>query len=66
MNADGSEQTRLGDRFGQIADWSPDGRFVVFEDLEGSGGFLVMAADGSAVAELPIGLLFPTFPDWIA
>ena len=66
MNPDGSEQTRLAQRFGQIADWSPEGRFVVFENVDGSGGLLVMAADGSATAQLPIDLPFPAFPDWIA
>jgi len=34
MNADGSNVTRVSDAFGQIADWSPDGRFIVFEDFE--------------------------------
>jgi len=61
MNADGSDQTRLSDAYGQIADWSPDGRYIVFE---GQGGLSIIRADGSGLTTLPISVSNPYFPDW--
>ncbi len=63
MNADGSGQTRLTDTFAQLMDWSPNGRFIVFN---GRDGLNVIRADGSAVTTVPIALQDPSFPDWIA
>ncbi len=61
MQADGSDQTRMSDVYGQIADWSPDGRYIV---LEGRTGLSVMRADGSGLTTLPTGVPSPYFPDW--
>jgi len=61
MHADGSQQTRVSDVFGQIADWSPDGRYIVFE---GRGGLSLMRADGSGLTTLPTGVSSSGFPDW--
>ena len=63
MNADGSRPHRLSNAFVQIADWSPDGRYIVFE---GRTGLSVMRADGSDLTTLPTGLASSNFPDWIA
>ncbi len=63
MNADGSQQTRLSDVFAQIADWSPDGRYVVFG---GEAGLGIMRSDGSDVTTLPTGVSSSGFPDWTA
>jgi Tol biopolymer transport system component len=63
MNADGSQQDRLSDVFAQIADWSPDGRYIVFE---GRAGLVVMRSDGSDVTTLPTGISASGFPDWTA
>jgi TolB protein len=65
MNADGSAQVRLTDAFGQISDWSPDGRYVVFEDFEGRDGLSLIRSDGSGLTTLPLDLSSPGFPDWI-
>jgi Tol biopolymer transport system component len=61
MNADGINQTRLSDVYGQIADWSPNGRYIVFE---GQGGLSIMRADGSGLTTLPISVSSAAFPDW--
>jgi Tol biopolymer transport system component len=61
MHTDGSQQTRVSDVFGQIADWSPDGRYIVFE---GRGGLSLMRADGSGLTTLPTGVSSSGFPDW--
>jgi Tol biopolymer transport system component len=65
MNADGSARVRLTDAFGQIADWSPDGQYVVFEDFEGRDGLSLIRSDGSGLTTLPLDLSSPGFPDWI-
>jgi len=52
MNADGSAQVRLTDAFGQIADWSPNGNFVVFEEFEGRDGLSLLRSDGSGLTQL--------------
>lgn len=44
-NADGSNQVRLSDAFGQIADWLPDGRYVVFEDFERRDGLSLIRSE---------------------
>jgi TolB protein len=62
MAADGSAQRRVSTLFGQIADWSPDGRFLVFE---GQGGLTVISRDGAAVGTIPVDVGAPAFPDWI-
>jgi TolB protein len=66
MNADGSDQTRISDAFGQIADWSPDGRFIVFEDFAGREGLNVIRIDGSGLTTIPIRASNAGFPDWIS
>jgi TolB protein len=63
MDTDGSRQTRLTDLFVQFMDWSPDGRFIVFN---GQDGLNVIKADGSALTTIPIGVQDPSFPDWMA
>jgi TolB protein len=63
MSADGSRQTQLSDVFAQIADWSPDGRYIVFGGRAGLG---LMRSDGSDLTELPTGVSSSGFPDWIA
>ena len=62
MAVDGSAQRRLSPLFAQIADWSPDGRFLVFE---GRSGLTVLSADGSAIGTIPVDVGAPGFPDWI-
>jgi Tol biopolymer transport system component len=61
MSPDGTKQRRVSSLFGQIADWSPDGRYLVFESI---GGLTVVAADGSAMATIPVPATYPSFPDW--
>jgi TolB protein len=63
MDADGSGQARLSDAFGQIADWSPDGRYIVFG---GPDGLSLIRADGTGLTTLPTGVGASAFPDWIA
>lgn len=61
MNADGSDQRRVTERFGQFTTWSPDGRYI----LVSPGGYVVRP-DGSGVTQLsasgPGGGL--DFADW--
>jgi Tol biopolymer transport system component len=66
MNADGSEERRVTDVFGQFAVWSPDGRFIAFTPAP--GGIYVMRPDGSDVTVIPVETPTgdPLFPDWIA
>jgi len=66
MNANGSNVTRVSDVFGQIADWSPDGRFIVFEDFEGRSGLSVIRVDGSGLTTIPISAPNAGFPEWIS
>jgi len=61
MNADGGDQHRVSRRFVQIPAWSPDGRYLVFGTRSGLG---ILSADGSAYAEISLGLTEPSFPDW--
>ena len=62
MAPDGSDQRRVSALFAQIADWSPDGRYLVFE---GRGGLTVVSVDGSAAGPIPVAVTEPGFPDWI-
>jgi TolB protein len=62
MNSDGSDQHRLSRRYVQIPDWSPDGGYLVFGTMSGLG---ILSSDGTAYAELPLGLVNPNFPDWL-
>jgi Tol biopolymer transport system component len=62
MGPDGSDQRRVSTLFAQIADWSPDGRYLVFE---GRAGLAVVSADGSAAGRIPVAVTEPGFPDWI-
>jgi hypothetical protein len=62
MAADGSDQRRLSALFAQVADWSPDGGFLVFE---GRAGLTVLSADGTAAGSIPVAVSEPGFPDWI-
>jgi Tol biopolymer transport system component len=61
MNDDGSDPHRVSQRFAQIPDWSPDGRYLVFGTRSGLG---IVTTDGTAFVELPLGLADPNFPDW--
>ncbi len=59
MNADGSDQHRITDRFAQFVDWSPDGRYLVFApDLN------IIRSDGSGLTSLRVEAGEPEFPDW--
>jgi Tol biopolymer transport system component len=66
MNADGSEQTRVTDVFGQFAVWSPDGDYILFTPAP--EGFYVIRPDGSGLTSIPIerfgGSI--TIADWTA
>ena len=61
MNADGSNQHRLADKFGQFAVWSPDGQYILF-----SPGLNVIRPDGSGLASILVGGIPGDieFPDW--
>jgi Tol biopolymer transport system component len=63
MNADGSDQHRLSDRFAQFMDWSPDGCYVVF-----SPGLNVIRPDGTGLVTIPTDGVGGDleFPDWTA
>jgi Tol biopolymer transport system component len=61
MAPDGSDQRRVSTLFAQLADWSPDGRYLVFE---GSGGLTVVTRDGSAMATVDLPPVYPDFADW--
>lgn len=62
IHADGSGQKRVSKAFGMTADWSPDGRSLVFDDQIGLN---VIRSDGSGRTRLPIDLDQPWLPDWI-
>jgi Tol biopolymer transport system component len=62
MHADGSGQTRVSKAFGMTADWSPDGRSIVFDDQTGLN---VIRSDGSGLTRLPVDLYQPWLPEWI-
>lgn len=66
MNADGSDQTRITDVFGQFPVWSPDGEFIAFTPAP--GGIYVMRPDGSdlTLIETPGLPGEPEMPDWVA
>jgi Tol biopolymer transport system component len=49
MNADGSHLHRTTDRFAMFADWSPDGRYLVF-----SPGLNVIRPDGTGLTSIPV------------
>ncbi|MDP9342354.1 MAG: hypothetical protein M3Q23_09745 [Actinomycetota bacterium] len=61
MNADGSNQHRLTDVFGQFAVWSPDGRYILF-----APGLSVIRPDGTGLARIEVGAAEPEMPDWTA
>jgi TolB protein len=62
MAPDGSDQRRVSTLYAQIADWSPDGGYLVFE---GHGGLTLVSRDGSATGTIPVAVTDPSFPDWI-
>jgi TolB protein len=62
MTPDGSAQRRVSTAFAQVADWSPDGRYLVFE---GQSGLTVLSADGATMGTIPVDAGAPGFPDWI-
>jgi Tol biopolymer transport system component len=61
MNADGSGQRRVTERFAQFSAWSPDSRYILF-----SPGLHVIRPDGSGLATLDVKGLpaEPEMPDW--
>jgi TolB protein len=61
MDADGSNERRLTDRFAQFATWSPDGKYILF-----SPGLNLIRPDGSGLVQLRIKGLppEPEMPDW--
>jgi Tol biopolymer transport system component len=63
MNPDGTDQRRLSRTFGQFAEWSPDGRYILFAPhlnvIRPDGSGLVRIAVEGTPAE-------PEMPDWIA
>jgi Tol biopolymer transport system component len=65
MRADGSNQTRVTDVFGQFAVWSPDGEFIAFSPAP--GGIWVMRPDGSDLTLIEIEGLDRDIemPDWV-
>jgi Tol biopolymer transport system component len=63
MDADGSNQRRVTTDQVQFPDWSPDGRYIVYE---GRTGLNVITPDGSAAGRIPLDVADPLFPDWVA
>jgi Tol biopolymer transport system component len=63
MNADGSDQRRVTTAQVQLPDWSPDGKYLVYE---GRGGLNLISLDGSAAGTIPVDVPEPLFPDWVA
>jgi TolB protein len=62
MAADGGNQRRLTDIYGQFMTWSPDGRWIAFGSY---GGLHLVAVDGSEVVRRPVpGLLDAGLLDW--
>jgi Tol biopolymer transport system component len=61
MRADGSQERRVSLTYGQIADWSPDGRYIVFE---GRTGLSILRANGSGLTTLHTNVPSSGFPDW--
>jgi Tol biopolymer transport system component len=66
MDADGSNQTRVSDVFGQFPVWSPDGELIAFTPAP--GGIYVMRPNGSDLTLIAIDGLAgdPQMPDWVA
>lgn len=62
MDVDGNNQRRLTTTYGQFADWSPDGRFLVYD---GEGGLNVIRPDGSGRATIDLDVAYAAFPDWV-
>ena len=50
MDADGSHQHRVTDKFAQFVDWSPDGDYLVF-----APGLNFIRPDGSGLTALHVG-----------
>jgi Tol biopolymer transport system component len=64
MNADGTDQRRISETFGQFLAWTPDGAYVVFGSLD---GLHVVTPDGSEDRHVQIeGIIGdPTLLHWI-
>lgn len=61
MQADGSKERRLTDRFGQFAVWSPDGDYILF-----APGLNVVRPDGTGLVQIRVDVRpEPEMPDWI-
>jgi Tol biopolymer transport system component len=63
MDADGSNQRRVTTDHVQFPDWSPDGRYLVYE---GRGGLSLITPDGVAAGRIQLDVPDPLFPDWVA
>jgi len=61
MDADGSHQHRVTDKFAQFVDWSPDGDYLVF-----APGLNFIRPNGSGLTALHVRAGEPEFPDWTA
>jgi Tol biopolymer transport system component len=62
MTADGTNQRRLTDVYGQFVTWSPDGRWVAFGSY---GGLHLVAVEGGQVVRRPVeGLLDSGLLHW--
>ena len=62
MGADGSGQKRVSRAFGMTADWSPDGRRIVFD---GQAGLNLIRSDGSGRTRLPVHLDQEVVPGFV-
>ena len=63
MDADGPRQRRVTTDYAQLPDWSPDGRYLVYES---PGGLNLVTPDGTGAGRISLDVPDPLFPDWVA